>query len=122
MISSRPTVTKLDLSHNALRDDGCMVLFKFLCSDPSRKNRISEIKLGKNGIGDRGLLAISDFLYGNETLIDLYLPAVCVISRSYVLPFSLYHSERIPKYTFSNLGLHRSIKYFPPREAQSLLE
>jgi len=75
MISSRPTVTKLDLSHNALRDDGCMVLFKFLCSDPSRKNRISEIKLGKNGIGDRGLLAISEFLYGNETLIDLYLPA-----------------------------------------------
>jgi Ran GTPase-activating protein (RanGAP) involved in mRNA processing and transport len=73
-ITSRPTVTKLILSHNTLEDDGCIVLFRFLGSDVGKTKRISEIKLAKNGIGDRGLLAISEFLKGNTVLKELYLP------------------------------------------------
>lgn len=76
MITSRPKVTKLVLSHNKLGDEGCEVLFKFLCSDVGKKKNIAEIKLAMNGIGDRGLLAISEYLRRNDTLKELHLQSV----------------------------------------------
>lgn len=69
-------MTKLILNHIALGDDGCVVLFKFLCSDAGRSTNISEINLAQNGIGDRGLIAISEYLSGNKTLKELYLQSV----------------------------------------------
>ncbi|KIM86702.1 hypothetical protein PILCRDRAFT_815947 [Piloderma croceum F 1598] len=100
MISSRPTVTKLILTQNALRDDGCIMLFKFLCSDLGRTKRISEIRLAKNGLEDRGLLAISEYIKRNETLTELFLSANAFQnSPPVILPFTAAlntsHLERL---------------------------
>jgi hypothetical protein len=100
MISSRPAVTKLILTQNTLRDDGCIVLFKFLCSDLGRTKRISEIGLAKNGLGDRGLFAISEFIKRNETLTELFLSANAFQnSPSVIMPFTAAlntsHLERL---------------------------
>ncbi|KAJ7051171.1 RNI-like protein [Mycena amicta] len=73
MISSRRAVTKLILGLNKLNDDGCVVLFKFLASELGRKYQIAEISLNTNGIGNRGLLAISEYLQGNQPLKQLFL-------------------------------------------------
>ncbi|KAJ6569694.1 hypothetical protein B0H10DRAFT_1880203 [Mycena sp. CBHHK59/15] len=73
MISSRRFVTKLILGHNELADDGCIVLFKFLTSSLGRKYQIAEISLNSNIIGNRGLLAISEYLQGNLVLKELFL-------------------------------------------------
>ncbi|KAK7052311.1 RNI-like protein [Favolaschia claudopus] len=73
MISSRRVVTKLILGHNELSDNGCIVLFKFLGSAIGRKYQITEISLNSNSIGNRGLLAISDYLKGNTILKELFL-------------------------------------------------
>ncbi|KAF7367493.1 RNI-like protein [Mycena sanguinolenta] len=73
MISSRRIVTKLILGHNELSDDGCIVLFKFLGSAVGRKYQIAEISLNSNSIGNRGLLAISEYLRGNKCLKELFL-------------------------------------------------
>ncbi|KAK7031043.1 hypothetical protein VNI00_013833 [Paramarasmius palmivorus] len=72
-ITARRVVTKLVLSHNELGDDGCIVLFTFLGSAVGRKYHITEISLNSNGIGDRGLEAISSYLVGNVHLKELYL-------------------------------------------------
>ncbi|KAJ7151709.1 hypothetical protein C8R46DRAFT_1122883 [Mycena filopes] len=72
-ISSRRFVTKLILSHNDLGDDGCILLFKFLASGVGRKYQVAEISLNSNSIGNRGLLAISEYLQGNEVLKVLFL-------------------------------------------------
>ncbi|KAL0575141.1 hypothetical protein V5O48_006818 [Marasmius crinis-equi] len=72
-ITSRRAITKLILSHNELSDDGCIVLFTFLCSKLGRKYQIAEISLNSNGIGDRGLSAIASYLAGNVHLKELYL-------------------------------------------------
>jgi hypothetical protein len=69
-------VTKLILGHNDLRDDGCIVLFRFLCSELGRKYKIQEICLNGNNIGDRGMLAIADYLKDNDTLKALFLQNV----------------------------------------------
>lgn len=87
MITSRRTDTKLALNLNALGDDGCVVLFNFLSSDVGRTSQISEIRLVKNGIGDRGLLAISEYLKGNKTLKELYLQGVRHENYSLRIPF-----------------------------------
>ncbi|KAJ6469534.1 hypothetical protein C8R45DRAFT_1017420 [Mycena sanguinolenta] len=73
MISERRLVTKLILGHNELSDDGCVVLFKFLGSAVGRKYQIAEISLNSNSIGNRGLLAISEYLRGNKCLKELFL-------------------------------------------------
>ncbi|KAJ6573823.1 RNI-like protein [Mycena vulgaris] len=73
MISSRRFVTKLILGHNELSDDGCVVLFKFLTSSEGRKYQIAEISLNSNSIGNRGLMAISEYLHGNQVLKVLFL-------------------------------------------------
>ncbi|KAI0667288.1 RNI-like protein [Trametes maxima] len=72
-ILSRRSVTKLILGHNELGDDGCEELFGFLSSDAGRKYKIVEISLNSNGIGNRGLLAISRYLRDNATLRELFL-------------------------------------------------
>lgn len=89
MIQDRPKVHKLVLSHNSLGDDGCETLFKFLCSDVGRSRQITEIKLAKNGLRNRGLLAIAEFMRNNHVLYELYIPAVslpyCVQNHSHSL-------------------------------------
>ncbi|KAF7986275.1 hypothetical protein HWV62_35200 [Athelia sp. TMB] len=75
LIKDQSNVSKLFISHNFLGDDGCEVLFGFLCSDIGRSRRITEVKLAKNGIGNRGLLAITKYLRDNRTLRELYIPA-----------------------------------------------
>ncbi|KLO09841.1 RNI-like protein [Schizopora paradoxa] len=72
-IKTRLSVTKLVLGHNDLRDDGCVTLFRYLCSPRGRRHCISEISLNSNAIGDVGLSAIADYLQGNEHLTDLFL-------------------------------------------------
>lgn len=86
MITSRRTFTKLILDYNALGDDGCVTLFNFLCSDVGRTSKISEISLKKNGIGDRGLLAIAEYLKGNKTLKELRLQSVRRENYSFRIP------------------------------------
>lgn len=76
MIKDRPVVTRLILSHNSLGDDGCEALFRFLCSDIGRSRRIKEVKLARNGLGNRGWLAIAEYLRDNHVLEELYIPAV----------------------------------------------
>jgi hypothetical protein len=87
MISSRRFVTKLILGHNELSDDGCIVLFKFLASSVGRKYQIAEISLNANSIGNRGLLAISEYLQGNKVLKELFLQNVvqCIFLNAMVL-------------------------------------
>ncbi|KAI0761301.1 RNI-like protein [Trametes elegans] len=72
-ILSRRSVTKLILGHNQLGDEGCEELFGFLCSEAGRRYKIAEISLNANGIGNRGLLAISRYLRDNTTLKELFL-------------------------------------------------
>ncbi len=92
-IQTRRSVTKLVLGHNDLRDDGCVILFRYLCSTRGRKHGISEISLNSNAIGDIGLSAIADYLEGNEHLTDLFLQNVSCIAclllcGTYSYPFS----------------------------------
>ncbi|KAI0363160.1 RNI-like protein [Pilatotrama ljubarskyi] len=70
---SRRSVTKLILGHNFLGDEGCEELFGFLSSEAGRKYKIAEISLNSNGIGNRGLLAISRYLRDNTTVKELFL-------------------------------------------------
>ncbi|KAL0959912.1 hypothetical protein HGRIS_011577 [Hohenbuehelia grisea] len=72
-ISSRRAVTQLDLSHNRLGDEGCTVLFSFLCSDYGRTYGIQKIRLNSNAIGDAGLAAIVEYIANNVALKELYL-------------------------------------------------
>ncbi|KAI0628574.1 RNI-like protein [Trametes polyzona] len=72
-ILARRSVTKLILGHNQLGDDGCEELFGFLSSEAGRKYKIGEISLNSNGIGNRGLLAISRYLQDNTHLKELFL-------------------------------------------------
>ncbi|TFK49021.1 RNI-like protein [Heliocybe sulcata] len=72
-ISSRRIVTKLILGHNFLADEGCVALFDFLCTPDVKKYKIQEISLNSNGIGDRGLLAIANYLRENQNLKSLFL-------------------------------------------------
>lgn len=75
-IQTRRSVSKLVLGHNDLRDDGCVILFRYLSSARGRKLCTSEISLNSNAIGDVGLSAIADYLEGNEHLTDLFLQNV----------------------------------------------
>lgn len=77
-ILSRRSVTKLILGHNFLGDEGCEELFGFLSSEAGRKYKIAEISLNSNGIGNRGLLAISRYLQDNTTLKELFLQNVSI--------------------------------------------
>ncbi|PCH35007.1 RNI-like protein [Wolfiporia cocos MD-104 SS10] len=73
MMQSRRHVTKLVLGHTDLGDDGCEVLFRFLSSEQGQRYHIINISLNSNGIGDRGLRAITEYLKDNSTLKELFL-------------------------------------------------
>jgi hypothetical protein len=72
-VSSRRSVTKLILGHNNLGDDGCSYLFEHLCSPELNKHPITEISLNSNGIQDRGLRSVAQYLKGNIRLETLFL-------------------------------------------------
>ncbi|KAH9924075.1 uncharacterized protein B0H18DRAFT_1013373 [Fomitopsis serialis] len=72
-IRARRNVTKLILGHNELGDAGCEVLFGFLSTEKGRQYPISEISLNSNGIGDRGLRTIIEYLRDNTSLRELFL-------------------------------------------------
>lgn len=95
-IASHRLVTKLTLGYNTLGDDGCIALFKFLCSDAGRRYKINEISLNSNCIGDLGLNAISEYLKGNGNLRKLLLMSVSPINAgcdSAYLPYVLKYSQ-----------------------------
>lgn len=69
-------MTKLILGHNSLGSDGCEELFRFLCSEEGHRYKLSEISINSNGIGDRGLEAISEYLVGNQNIRELKLQNV----------------------------------------------
>lgn len=94
-IQQRRSVTKLVLGHNDLRDDGCVTLFRYLCSTRGRKHCISEISLNSNAIGDLGLSAIADYLQGNEHLTDLFLQNVSRLVHLSCREFVLIHNYRM---------------------------
>ncbi|KAF5363501.1 hypothetical protein D9756_000347 [Leucocoprinus leucothites] len=73
IIRSRRFVHRLIIGHNELGNEGCRRLFGFLCSDEGRKYDIQEISLNANGIGDEGLLAISQYLKDNKRVRELFL-------------------------------------------------
>ncbi|TCD61744.1 hypothetical protein EIP91_007993 [Steccherinum ochraceum] len=74
-ISERRSVTHLVLGHNPLGDDGCEKLFEWLDSEAGRKYHIEVIHLNVCNIGDRGLVAIGQFLDGNAGTKELWLQA-----------------------------------------------
>jgi hypothetical protein len=68
---------------NRLGDDGTIVLFDYLGSDVGKKNKLAEISLNSNGISDRGLLAIAEYLSNNLALKELFLQNVW----TFIFPF-----------------------------------
>lgn len=75
-IKSRRAVEKLLLGQNSLGDVGCEELFRFLCSEQGRRYKLAEISINSNGIGDRGLEVISEYLTGNQYIRELKLQNV----------------------------------------------
>lgn len=75
-IKRRKPVMGLILGHNCLRDDGCVRLFEYLCSDERQHAYMQEIALNNTQLGDRGLLAIAKYLYDNKGLKELQLQNV----------------------------------------------
>ncbi|CDO71093.1 hypothetical protein BN946_scf184844.g97 [Trametes cinnabarina] len=126
-ILARRSVTKLILGHNNLGDEGCEELFGFLSSDPGRKYKIGEISLNSNGIGNRGLLAISRYLRDNTTLKELFLqnnafvgdPSVAVILA---LAINSSHLETLSLSTNSALGDAFVAHFFPVLDTPYLRE
>ncbi len=78
LLEERKSVVKLVLSHNDLRDEGCVALFQYLCSERGRRHPVKEISLTANGIGDRGLSAIADYMVDNVHLRELFLQNVSI--------------------------------------------
>ncbi|KAJ6569471.1 hypothetical protein B0H19DRAFT_1257114 [Mycena capillaripes] len=127
MISSRRLVTKLILGHNELSDDGCIVLFKFLASSVGRKYRITEISLNSNSIGNRGLLAISEYLRGNTVLKELFLQNNQFIGEaetfaSFTTALNTSHLEALSLTTNRNLSDPFVEVFFPILDSPHLRE
>lgn len=83
-IATRPVVTKLSLSHHKLSDEGIVTLLGGLSSLERGKyyEQVTEIDLGNNSCGDKGLEAISDYLFDNKKLKKLLLQRVCALYQS----------------------------------------
>ncbi|KAG1753601.1 uncharacterized protein EDB91DRAFT_1285865 [Suillus paluster] len=75
IIQRREIVHRLDIGDSSLGDEGCVQLFDFLDSSAGQrcKNSLTELYLTKNGIGGKGLLAVSKFIKDNDVLRELCL-------------------------------------------------
>ncbi|KAG0697592.1 hypothetical protein DFH29DRAFT_945379 [Suillus ampliporus] len=75
VIQRREIVHRLDIADSSLGDEGCVQLLNFLESPAGRrcKNSLTELYLTKNGIGAKGLLAVSKFIKDNDVLRELCL-------------------------------------------------
>jgi hypothetical protein len=76
ILSKRDTVSWLILRHNNLGDDGCVELFKYLCSEDGQRHKVSGILLNANHLGNPALESIGNFLRDNRWLRELYLANV----------------------------------------------
>lgn len=74
-IQRREIVHRLDIGNSSMGDEGCIQLFHFLDSPAGRrcKNSLTELYLTRNGIGAKGLLAVSKFIKDNDVLRELCL-------------------------------------------------
>ncbi|KAH7905528.1 hypothetical protein BJ138DRAFT_1013543 [Hygrophoropsis aurantiaca] len=74
-IQRRDIVHRLDIGNSSLGDEGCVQLFRYFASSLGRRCRqtVTELFLTKNDIGAKGLLAIAEFLHGNEVIRELCL-------------------------------------------------
>ncbi|KAG2154247.1 uncharacterized protein EDB93DRAFT_191119 [Suillus bovinus] len=74
-IQRREVVYRLDIGNSSMGDEGCIQLFNFLESTAGRKckNSLTELYLTRNGIGAKGLLAVSNFIKDNHVLRELCL-------------------------------------------------
>lgn len=54
------------------------MLFQFLCSEDGRPYEIRDISLNSNEIGDEGLTAVSMYLKGHQSVMELFLQNVRV--------------------------------------------
>ena len=75
-LSRRDAVACLILRHNKLGDEGCVELFKYLCSGEGQRHKIAGILLNANCLGNVALESIGDFLHDNKWLKELYLANV----------------------------------------------
>jgi len=80
VIQRREIVHRLDIGDSSLGDAGCVLLFDFLESPTGRRcrNSLTELYLTRNGIGAKGLLAVSKFIKDNHVLRELCLSGVSV--------------------------------------------
>lgn len=74
-IQRREIVHRLDIGNSSMGDEGCVQLFNFLDSPAGRrcKHSLTELYLTRNGIGAKGLLAVSKFIKDNDVLRELCL-------------------------------------------------
>ncbi|KAG2342321.1 hypothetical protein BDR05DRAFT_976491 [Suillus weaverae] len=74
-IQQREIVHRLDIGNSSMGDEGCVQLFNFLDSPAGRKCKksLTELYLTRNGIGAKGLLAVSKFIKDNDVLRELCL-------------------------------------------------
>lgn len=126
-IRSRQLVTKLILGHNELGDDGCETLFRFLHSPQGRGYPVAEISLNSNGIGDRGLLAISEYLKDNVTLKELFLQNNAFagepeVVAAFVEALNTSRLETLSLTTNQALGDTFAAQFFPVLDALFLRE
>lgn len=83
-LSRRDAVAWLILRHNNLGDNGCVELFKYLCSEEGQRHTVSGILLNTNNLGNVALESIGNFLRGNRWLKELYLASVRPESLPYI--------------------------------------
>jgi hypothetical protein len=90
-IQRREIVHRLDIGNSSMGDEGCIQLFNFLGSPAGRrcKNSLTELYLTRNGIGAKGLLAVSKFIKDNDVLRELCLSGVSTATSSVFLFKSL---------------------------------
>ena len=81
VISERRNVEHVVLNYNPLGDEGCEMLFSWLCSPAGKRYKIQRLSLVACNIGDRGLVAIGQYLRGNVDLKELWLQQVSIAGR-----------------------------------------
>ena len=110
-ITAQRSVHRLILGHNELGDDGCIALFTFLGSSDGRKYRIAYISLNANDIGERGFLAIADYVKDNQHLKQLLLQNVRLVSPQAPPSDRVYRTNLLVPRRPSSLLLRQSIPH-----------